>query len=152
MTTTRNKRIRNILLALLVGAVTGICIGLYLYYKPQALTTSDDPDIEITASELYHAYTQNPDSAAANFKGKVILVRGNITLVSTDKGGNTNVSLDPGPDALAEVIGEFAPESKADLEGLKEGHSIGFKGTVSHQEDLMGIPGDVIIKHATLVK
>jgi hypothetical protein len=148
----RKKNIFRIIAIFVIAGLIAGSFGLYEFYKPQSRVTSADPDVTISAAQLYNIFNQNADSASKALKDKIVQVKGEVGDIQNDKGGNTNISLQLGPEAMAAIKGEFAPEAKNDLKGLKTGDEISFKGTVNKQEDLMGIPGDIIIKHATLVK
>lgn len=149
----KSKNQSSLIIISIIAAVLGLAIGAYMFLKPQSLTTSGKADFEVTAAELSHAFSSNPDSSMLLFNNKIILVSGKITRIDSDSSsGINNVVLDAGPEAPADVKGEFAAESSKDVENIKSGDNVRFKGTVSHQDELMGIPGDIIIKHASIVK
>lgn len=86
----RTKQLMNwkkVLLVILVVIVAAVSYGLYEYFRPNAKTVDLQPDVVITAVDLYNNYEENEDSANIHYLNKVIEVSGMVSDVKTDTSG-----------------------------------------------------------------
>lgn len=98
----RKKVIFSVLgILCVIVSVAGI-IGWRLYHKSRPSLNEAPPDVTITATELYKAFSQNEQEANQKFLNKVILVSGTVTNATRD-GNENSIGLSAGKDAMGEI-------------------------------------------------
>lgn len=134
---------KKILLAGLVLAVAGIGIGYYMWNKPHQNIAKTKPAHTLAATSLVDAY--QADEAAANdkFLGQVIEVSGEVTKVSMNADGTSQVMLKSN-DLLASVTGNLQESEASYVESLKAGDQVTIKG------ECTGMLMDVILERCVI--
>ncbi len=131
-----------IVVFLLVFVVAG-SIGLYFFFKAPADVRSQDPDFELTASELVERYA---DEAGANqlYLGKILAISGTVASVS-EENGNWTVFLETN-DPISGVTCSCYPEEAESIKTLKAGDHVTMKG------ECTGKLMDIVLNHCSIVK
>lgn len=89
----------------------------------------EEPPINISARNLYNAYTQNTVNADALYKNKRVAVTGTITNIGQDMVTKKPcISLDSGSDLNLYPVQCFFQESSSDLASLRDGDSVTIVG------------------------
>lgn len=132
---------KYVLIAFLLGGITGGSIGLYLWFKPVTSTSELTAAYDLTANTLFADY-QN-DEAAANEKylGKVLAISGTVAEIKTSESGKPALVLAT-DDPMFGVICEF--EQASMVEGLEVGKKISLKGQCS------GLLLDVVLSRCVI--
>ncbi len=88
--------IRNVLYSILVILVFIAALGVYVIFKPEKTLVNREPDLAITASELFRNYSINEEAANKTFLGKIIQVSGTIREINIDDSMFTSIILETG--------------------------------------------------------
>jgi len=143
------KKARNILLIVLLLALTGAGIGYYLFNKGPVNVQGSDA-INITAGDLYQEYIRDSSAAQKKYTDKILLVSGVVHDVSTNQQQKKIVLLKANTDGtyinctMEENIENIHANDKVNIQGICSG--IG-EGDVD-----LGIKGDVYLTRCYLIK
>ena len=111
-----------------LAAIVAIAlIGYIIFLKmPGASASSKEVVAELSAAQLYDAYTNNEKTAQSNYLGKAIVISGEIYDKYEDETGSGVVLLGPGDgDPYALVTLDGGQEKK--LDALKVGNQVKIK-------------------------
>ena len=111
--------IAGILLLLIIGW------GFYKYNKPHAGIADQKTDYTLTAVDLFNSFQKDESAANKKYLGKVIGVKGSISVVQTGS-GNTNIQMDASP--MGGVNCSFSNADEQTLKTLKKGDTLTIKG------------------------
>jgi len=135
--------IKIALAVVLLIAITGIGVGLYLFNLKARDLSNASPDFVLTATDLQKAFEENEAAATAKFTGKIIQVTGEVNTVKSGENNSTNISLITGSD-MSSVICTFpSPNKPADLPA---GSSVTIRGVCS------GYLMDVLLNNCAVAK
>ncbi|RMF02340.1 MAG: hypothetical protein D6772_03625 [Bacteroidetes bacterium] len=118
-----NKLLKyGLLLALIGGGV-----GFYMWNKPHQNMQNASVDVNITAPQLFEAFSQDETTANAQYLDKVIQVSGTVKEVSQSPEGITKVTLDTGDDMFGVIcqLDELSAHKRTDF---RIGEEVSFKG------------------------
>lgn len=134
---------KKLLLAGLVLAIAGGGIAYYMWNKPHQNIAKTKPAHTLAAASLVEAY--QADEAAANdrFLGQVIEVSGEITKVSVNADGSSQIMLKSN-DLIASVTGNLQESETAQVEKLKAGDQVTIKG------ECTGMLMDVVLERCVI--
>ncbi len=135
------KNWKKLLLLGVVAAIIGGSIGIYLWNKPVTSTSKLDAEVQITANELFDAYTQDEVAADVSYLGKVLEVSGTLKEIRTTDNGKPALVLET-HDALFGVLCEFEDEAVA--KALEPGSEVKIKGVCS------GMLFDVVLNRCVI--
>lgn len=133
---------KKILIALLVLAIIGAGYGYYMYNKPVESLESKNADVTISADELIQAYEADESAANKKYLGKVVLVTGTVSGVTTEE-GKKKLILETS-DPISSVICEL--EENKETSSFNAGDQVKVKGLCS------GYLSDVILVQSVIVK
>ncbi len=133
----KRSLITFILLAVLIGAAI-----FFIYTKwnkaPESIENVDA--VQLTATDLFHAFAENEQQATKTYNGKVLEITGIVSSTATNQEGKTIVQLqshDP-------LFGINCTMEKEEM--IKEGETVTLKGICS------GFTTDVILIRCYLLK
>lgn len=127
----------------IIGLIVGTFTYLYVFRKADVSVASKKADIEIQATELLKKFTDNEESANAEFLDKVIAVSGLVDKVTED---STSVSVClKNPEDAAGVMCGF-DKTMIDKTTIKPGDSVRVKGICT------GYLMDVVLNKCSLEK
>ncbi|MEP6645584.1 MAG: hypothetical protein ABJC12_00725 [Saprospiraceae bacterium] len=132
---------KKILITLLVLAIIGAGYGYYMYNKPVESLESKNADVSISAEDLIKDYEADENAANKKYLGKVVLVTGTVSGVTTEE-GKKKVSLETS-DPISSIICEM--EDNKEVSTLKAGELVKVKGMCS------GYLSDVILVQSVIV-
>lgn len=135
------KNWKKLILFGFVAALIGGSIGIYLWNKPVTSTSKLDAELQITAAELFDAYTADETAADSNYLGKVLEVTGTLKEIRTTDNGKPALVLETN-DALFGVLCEFEDEAVA--KALETGTTVTIKGVCS------GMLFDVVLNRCVI--
>lgn len=119
-----NNKISIAILFVLVALVGAIIVWKYTFRKSDINVALQKPDVEITASDLLHAFESDENQANALYLDKVLLITGFVESVSEDSVG-ISVYI-KSPDALSGIICGF--DKAASIELVEKGSVVRIKG------------------------
>jgi len=135
--------IKIALATVMVFAVVGIGIGIYLFNLEAADLRKAKPDFIISAADLQQAFENNEVSASAKFVNRIIEVSGNIESISIGEENALNLTLQTGSD-LSSVICTI-PDAASTV-NLSTGNPITVRGECS------GYLMDVLLNNCVIIK
>ena len=135
--------IKIALATVMVFAVVGIGIGIYLFNLEAADLRKAKPDFIISAADLQQAFEKNEVSASAKFVNRIIEVSGNIESISIGEENALNLTLQTGSD-LSSVICTI-PDAASTV-NLSTGNPITVRGECS------GYLMDVLLNNCVIIK
>ncbi len=118
---------KKITIAVLLAAVAGLGVGLYLYNKPHRTAATEDAAFTMSASDLLKEYKINEIDANAKYLDKIIAVRGTIQTIEPTDSLAVNLYLNAN-DPMAAISCSFKEEQANSLKTKKVGDSITVKG------------------------
>lgn len=121
------KKVKKIMVAVLLLAISGTGYGFYLYNKKPADVRKQAAHFELSAAALVAAFNQNETDANRKYTDKVIAVRGRVADIKVDAGGQATVFLEA-EDPMAAVTCSFYKEEAAGALALQAGTEITIKG------------------------
>lgn len=83
-----------ILTTLILTAVVGTLLALYLFRPTKACVCNDKAQHKVSATELVYLYENDEELANKTYLGKVISVEGTITSITEDAQGRKVIELD----------------------------------------------------------
>jgi len=111
--------------AALIAVLSSFSYGIYLYNKPAMKIENEEAVLTTTSKELVGSFSDNAEKMTAEFTGKVIQVKGKVSLVETSAESSI-VILDNG------VKCEFSDTSIA----FQKGQEVVVKGIFSGYDDM----------------
>ncbi len=84
------KMIGNILL---VGLIIGVGFAGWLYNKPHRDIGAEEADYNVSANQLFQAFTKEEEKANKKYLDNVVKVNGSVKETSTDEKGRVSVVL-----------------------------------------------------------
>ncbi len=127
-------KIRNLIAVFfLIVLALGAYVYFFIYHKAHEDIYTAEPDITITAEELYMAFQEDELSANDTYLGKIIRVSGTVLEVEVENGGEISaIRLDVG-EILDGVVcemdrvylretGEIQPGDEITLQGVCTGY------------------------------
>jgi hypothetical protein len=133
---------KNIIIAILILAVIGGGIGLYLWNKPHRTAEHETPVAIVTAEDLFQQFSVDEGSTTARYIDKTVQVSGVINRISTTDSGEQRVALATS-DVLAEVLCTMKKDES--LNDYQDGMSITIKGIC------IGFDTDVQLQQSVVV-
>lgn len=131
-----------------IGVIAAVLIYIFVYNKPQPDYAKKDPDITVTAAELFGQFRENPSQASTKYTGKVLAVKGELSSVeNTDSQIIGVFALDEGMFGEEGIRFAFIPEYSDEVIETPPGSSITIKGFCTGYNDT-----DVIMEHCSIVK
>jgi hypothetical protein len=115
---------KRILIFLVVLVIAGGLYGIYLYNKKPADTHDENPDFELSATDLVKEFSANEEMATKKYVDKILIVTGPIKEVNTTA---STVFLD-GADPLITITCSFYVNEEDQLKKLKPGEVVHIKG------------------------
>lgn len=85
------------------------------------------PIAELTAKELYEAYSTNAKASDRLYKGKIVVVSGNIKNVNKEFNGGSSVMMDANSNGSG-VVCYFAPEHEKKLKEISLREEVTIRG------------------------
>lgn len=117
------KYLVYIILLALIGGV----IGIYMYNKPHKNIKSSNTDFKLEASQLFSAFEENESEANTKYLDKIIEVSGVVREMDADDEGNINVILES-DNELSGVICQLDNLTKHKKSNFNPGENVVFKG------------------------
>lgn len=133
-----------IVFVFLVGCI-GAGIGFYFYFKPVKSYENEKPDIIVDALKLIKDFQEDEKTANTRYLNKLVEVRGNVSDVSQDEKGLTNINVSVDGE-IAMVTCGMDSTVHADFSSIKSGQPIKLKGLCS------GMLMDIILVKCVLAK
>ena len=87
---------KNIALAALAATLIGMSVAYYLWNKPHENIGAAQPDLSISAVELFTAFETDENAANAQYLGKIIEVSGVVSESGANDDGSARVVLETG--------------------------------------------------------
>jgi hypothetical protein len=97
------------------------------YQKPLATLHHVNPDIEITAEQLFADYAAGEDAANQKYLGKIIKVTGHVLDINNNDSGYSTVYLDTG-DMMGSISCQLEKGEEKKAETLITGQELSLKG------------------------
>lgn len=134
--------IKKILITVLICAVIGAVVGLYLWNKPH-VKVEDEKGIQVTAMALCKAFNDDKAAASNTYLNKAIDVTGEVSDVIINQDGGKMVVLKTDDPILAV---QCTLREKDEM--VEKGKTVTIKGFYSDFSDITGVllTGCVIIK------
>ncbi len=95
------NKVKIILIVLLVGALTGAAVGIYMWNKPHE-QIEDVKGIEVSVADLAGAFSQDEAKANEKYLNKALTVKGTVTETQQNQDGGLVIIL-AGEDPMATV-------------------------------------------------
>ncbi|MFT3909402.1 MAG: hypothetical protein QM737_08265 [Ferruginibacter sp.] len=143
------KKVRNILLVVLLLALSGAGIGYYLYNKGPVNVQGSDA-ININAGDLYQAYISDSSAAQKKYTDKILLVSGEVHDISSNLQKKKIILLKGSTDGayinctMEENIENIHVTDKVNIQGICSG--------IGEGDTDLGIKGDVYLTRCYLMK
>ena len=142
--------------------LVGIGLGTFGYFSilnpPDRNVAKEKPAFELTADQLYDAFTSDEAAANTKFLDQVVQLSGTVSERSELPGGRAIIRLEI-TDLMGGVSGEFAPENSSAIAKKAAGDPIVFKGICTgssasdDESDLMAALGaEVQLKSCVYVE
>jgi len=140
---------KKYLFAAIFFLAIGLGYALFLYFKPVEKISASKADIEVTATDLLKEFEKDQAAADTKYKGKVLLLNGNIHKIE-----NTG----------ANAVLYFDEQGKyiitAGMQGLTDklpaaGQEVVIKGLYSGvivNDEMFMIPADIKLEQCTIAK
>jgi hypothetical protein len=100
-------------------------LGLFLFNKPHEDTAGETADFNLSALDLYNSFQKDEPAANKKFLGKVIEVKGVVSVIQTEK-ANTDILLEAS--SSAGINCSFLNKGNTLLQTPKRGDTITVKG------------------------
>jgi hypothetical protein len=112
--------------------------GTYMFFKPHKDFGTSNPDITLTAADLYKQFDQNEAQANKRFVAddKTILVSGTIAEIVKNQDGSHTVIFDIAGSA-GSVSCSLMPDQSAQTDTFKKGDKISIKGQCTGIQELI---------------
>ena len=133
------KKIKPFFLFIITLLLASLLVGYFVWNKPRQNIEKAEA-VEIKATDLYFAFTENEQAATAKYNGKILLVTGIVSSSIKNQEGKTTVQLQT-DNLLFGVNCTFEKEME-----LETGTKISVKGMCS------GFTTDVILIRCYLLK
>ena len=137
-----NSNLKKLLIAFVLLVFIGAGYAYYMYNKPVESLDRKDADVTITADQLIKDYEADENTANQKYLGKVVIVSGKITDITTED-GKKKINLETS-NPISAVICEMEENHKT--EDLKAGDNVKIKGMCS------GYLSDVILVQSIIIK
>lgn len=109
---------------------------------------TDGSEIQVIANDLYKAYQANEVKADQIYKGKVLVVGGEINNIGRLKDGNIGILMLPADQyAVNGVLLKFSKEHEATIAELRTGQTIFVKGTCAGKDG-----GNVVLTNCVITR
>ena len=135
----RNKR--GVILTILVVIILAVAGYAYYMWNKPARDVAKEKGIQITAVAIFDSFSNNEESANAQFLNKAIEVTGTVSDVKKNQAGETVVYL-KSDDPVFGVNCTFKQNPGA----IKKGNTITFKGICT------GYLSDVVINEGIMIR
>jgi len=135
----RNKK--RIILTIVVAIIIAVAGYAYYIWNKPARDVTKEKGIQITAIAIFDSFSNNEESANAQFLNKAIEVTGTVSDVKKNQAGETVVYL-KSDDPVFGVNCTFKQNPGA----IKKGNTITFKGICT------GYLSDVVINEGIMIK
>ncbi|TSE04644.1 OB-fold protein [Aquimarina algiphila] len=121
-----SKKIKNIILAIILG-ITGIIIIVNIVYnKPHISVSEASPDITLVSQKLLNDFENNEFESNSKYLDKIIEVNGTISEINVSENKGIITLSDEG--SMGGVICHLSPEEHTKIASLKKGQNIKIKG------------------------
>jgi hypothetical protein len=137
--------IRNLLIFVIILAVTGVLIGLYMYNKKNPDLSKVKADYVLQVSQLINEFNQDETSANAKYIDKVVEVTGPVASIETTSDSTMNVTL-ADKNQMSGIICTFHGIADPASIETKEGEIITVRGVCS------GMLMDVLLNDCVIVR
>jgi hypothetical protein len=98
--------------------------GIYLYNKKPADTRDQNPDFELSSTQLVKDFSADEQAASQKYNDRILLINGKVSEINLN---STTVILDAA-DPIAMVTCSFYADESAHLKNLKVGDELKIKG------------------------
>ena len=85
---------KKILIVAAIAAIIASSVAYYLFQKPVQSLENENPEVSITAAELFDAYERDEVSAGASYTSKIIEITGNLSEIMKNDDGSTTLVLE----------------------------------------------------------
>lgn len=137
----------------IIGAVllSVIIVGIYaskMYFTKTQNITTLKPDLKISASELIHAFDENPISAHKKFVGKVLLIEGFVDQMESYGEMSSSINFDLKTDYIItfqfdELLPQYyEKDTKLNIKGQYNGYL--------ESDEIFGMPGTILINQCKI--
>lgn len=134
--------------ALIVIVIAVVLIGAAVYYfvynKPHRNIISEEAAYSLPSSEIYNAFTTNPDDANTKYLNKVVSVTGIVTDVAEINDNEVKIVLSADDDMFG-VACSFSDEEAEKAKLMQEGNEVTIKGLCTGYSGDDVMPGDVVL-------
>ena len=147
----KNKWVKKAIFAIIIVAIIGIGIGIYLYNMPQKNFASSKADFTLTAKELFDEFVKSEQAANAKYVtgNKTIQISGTIKELPESPDTAAIVLIDvQNPDG--DISCTLIPEDSKKVKTLKVGNLITVKGQCTGYQEL--ISKEVLMIRTGLIK
>jgi len=114
---------RLIIIFLSIVMVAG-SYGIYLYNKKPADIRDQNPDFELSATQLVKEFSADEQAASQKYNDRILFIKGKVSEINLN---STTVIIDAA-DSTAMVTCSFYADESAQLKNLKVGDEIKIKG------------------------
>jgi hypothetical protein len=137
--------IRNLLLFVIILAVIGGLIGLYMYNKKNPDLSKVKADYVLQVSQLVNEFNQDETSASAKYIDKIVEVTGPVASIETTSDSTMNVTLADNNQMSGVICTFHGITNPASIE-VKEGEIITVRGVCS------GMLMDVLLNDCVIIR
>jgi hypothetical protein len=120
---------KKIALAALAATLIGMSVAYYLWNKPHENIGAAQPDLSISAVELFTAFETDENAANATYLDKLVEVAGTVAESGTNEDGSARVVLETG--GMFGVACSLDPLTKHPRTVFSVGEPIRLKGKCS---------------------
>ena len=135
---------KKALIIVFVLVIIGVVVYFSLFNKPHRDIISEKAAFSMPASELYNAFTSNPDDANAKYLNKVISVTGSVSDISSISNNEMKIVLSADENMFG-VACSFSDEEVDVARSIEEGNELTIKGLCTGYTGDGLMPGDVVL-------
>jgi len=135
---------KKALIAIVVIVIIGVAVYYFVYNKPHRDILSEEAAFSLPASELYNAFTSNPDEANAKYLNQIVSVTGTVSDISSISNNEMKIVLSTDENMFG-VACSFSDEEAEKARSLEEGNEATIKGLCTGYSGDEIMPGDVVL-------
>lgn len=136
-----NKKIlRFTLFAAGAAVVLGLCVAIYMFYKPQRDVVGEKPSFTLTAGELYKEFSTNEPQANQKYlsdkNGKIIQLSGIVSEIIAQADTAVSISIKDKEMKIGAILCSVGRNDVSKASKFKVGDKIVLKGECTGYMDL----------------